>query len=242
MPKDSTKILLPEKEMPRQWYNVLPDLPKPLNPPISPRTGKPATPEEMSMIFPVGLLMQEVSQDRFIDIPEEILNLYRMWRPSPLFRARRLEEKLKTPAKIYYKYEGVSPAGSHKLNTAVAQAYYNKKEGINKLATETGAGQWGSALSLACSFFDMKVHIYMVKVSYEQKPYRKFMMEPEQSDELRKGDTREESRQPGKPRNRDKRSRGRGRHEQGYKLLAGKRAEPCMPAPDRNRSRSQETA
>jgi tryptophan synthase beta chain len=177
MPKESTKILLPEKEMPRQWYNILPDLPKPLNPPFSPMTGSPATPEELHAIFPMGLILQEVSTDSYIDIPEEVLNIYRLWRPSPLYRARRLEEQLKTPAKIYYKYEGVSPAGSHKPNTAVPQAYYNKKEGINKLATETGAGQWGSALALACGFFGMKVHIYMVRVSYDQKPYRKFMME-----------------------------------------------------------------
>jgi tryptophan synthase beta chain len=177
MPKESTKILLPEKEMPRQWYNILPDLPKPLNPPFSPMTGSPATPEELHAIFPMGLILQEVSTDSYIDIPEEVLNIYRLWRPSPLYRARRLEEQLKTPAKIYYKYEGVSPAGSHKPNTAVPQAYYNKKEGINKLATETGAGQWGSALALACGFFGMKVHVYMVRVSYDQKPYRKFMME-----------------------------------------------------------------
>jgi tryptophan synthase beta chain len=177
MPHESTKILLAEKDMPKKWYNILPDLPKPLNPPISPMTGKPVTPDELGVIFPMGLIMQEVSQERYIDIPDEILEIYRLWRPSPLFRARRLEEFLKTPAKIYYKYEGVSPAGSHKLNTAVAQAYYNKKEGINKIATETGAGQWGSALSLACQFFDMQLHVYMVRVSYEQKPYRKFMME-----------------------------------------------------------------
>ncbi len=177
MPKDSTKILLPETAMPRKWYNILPDLPRPLNPPANPQTGEPMKPEELGAIFPMGLIEQEVSSQNEVDIPEEILNIYRLWRPSPLFRARRLEEALGTPAKIYYKYEGVSPAGSHKLNTAVAQAYYNKKEGINKLSTETGAGQWGSALSLACNFFNMKVHVYMVRVSYDQKPYRKFMME-----------------------------------------------------------------
>lgn len=177
MAKESTKILLPEKEMPKKWYNILPDLPRPLNPPMNPMTGKPATPDDLHAIFPMGLIMQEVSSDHYIDIPDEILDIYRLWRPSPLFRARRLEEKLGTPAKIYYKYEGVSPAGSHKLNTAVAQAYFNKKEGVTKIATETGAGQWGSALALACNFFGMQVHVYMVKVSYEQKPYRKFMME-----------------------------------------------------------------
>jgi tryptophan synthase beta chain len=177
MPKESYKILLSEKDMPRQWYNIIPDLPKPLNPPISPMTGKPATPDELHAIFPIGLLQQEMSPDRYIDIPEEILDIYRLWRPSPLFRARRLEEKLKTPARIYYKYEGVSPAGSHKLNTAVPQAYYNMKEGVKKIATETGAGQWGSALSLACDMFGIELQVFMVKVSYEQKPYRKFMME-----------------------------------------------------------------
>ncbi len=177
MPKESTKILLPEKEMPRQWYNILPDLPKPLNPPFSPVTGKPVTPEELNAIFPMGLILQEVSTDNYIDIPEDILNIYRLWRPSPLIRARRLEQLLGTPARIYYKYEGVSPAGSHKPNTAVPQAYYNMKEGIKKISTETGAGQWGSAMSFACSLFGIQVHVYMVRVSYDQKPYRKFMME-----------------------------------------------------------------
>ena len=177
MAKDSTKIQLPEREMPRQWYNITADLPKPLDPPISPATGKPVTPDELHAIFPMGLIEQEVSPKQYIDIPEEILHIYRLWRPSPLFRARRLEAALGTPATIYYKYEGVSPAGSHKLNTAVAQAYYNKKEGVKKLSTETGAGQWGSALALAGNFFGIDVHVYMVRVSYEQKPYRKFMME-----------------------------------------------------------------
>ncbi len=177
MAKDSTKIQLPEREMPRQWYNITADLPKPLDPPISPATGKPVTPDELHAIFPMGLIEQEVSSKQYIDIPEEILHIYRLWRPSPLFRARRLEAALGTPATIYYKHEGVSPAGSHKLNTAVAQAYFNKKEGVKKLSTETGAGQWGSALALAGNFFGIDVHVYMVRVSYEQKPYRKFMME-----------------------------------------------------------------
>ncbi|HNU90984.1 MAG TPA: pyridoxal-phosphate dependent enzyme, partial [Spirochaetota bacterium] len=159
MPHESTKILLPEKEMPRQWYNIIPDLPRPLSPPVSPATGKAITPEELGAIFPMGLILQEVSQESYIDIPGEILDIYRLWRPSPLVRARRLEEAIGTPAKIYFKNESVSPAGSHKLNTAVAQAYYNKKEGITKLSTETGAGQWGSALSLACNYFGMKVHV-----------------------------------------------------------------------------------
>lgn len=177
MPKESTKIVLPEKEMPRQWYNILPDLPRGLKPPVSPMTGKPVTPDELQAIFPMSLIEQEMSQQKLVDIPDEVLDIYRLWRPVPLFRARRLEQKLKTPAKIYYKYEGLSPAGSHKLNTAIPQAYYNKKAGINKLSTETGAGQWGSAFSLAAQFFDMKIHVYMVRVSYEQKPYRKYMIE-----------------------------------------------------------------
>jgi len=177
MPKQSTKIVLTEKEMPKQWLNILPELPGPLSPPVSPVTGKIMKPEELAAIFPPALLEQEVSQEPVLDIPEEILDIYRLWRPSPLFRARRLEEILKTPAKIFYKYEGVSPAGSHKLNTAVAQAYYNSQAGIKKLTTETGAGQWGSALALAANFFDQDLHVYMVRVSYDQKPYRKYMVE-----------------------------------------------------------------
>src|SRR6056297_1960020 len=177
MPKDSTKILLPETAMPRKWYNILPDLPRPLNPPANPQTGEPMKPEELGAIFPMGLIEQEVSSQNEVDIPEEILNIYRLWRPSPLFRALRLEEALGTPAKIYYKYEGVSPAGSHKPNTSVPQAYYNKKEGITKLTTETGAGQWGSALAFATSQYGMECEVWQVAASYRQKPYRKTMME-----------------------------------------------------------------
>ena len=170
------KIILSEKDMPRQWYNINPDLPKPLAPPLHPQTGKPLTPDDLSVLFPMELIMQEVSMDRYIDIPQELIDIYRMWRPTPLVRADRLEKYLGTPAKIYYKNESVSPAGSHKPNTAVAQAYYNKKEGTKRLATETGAGQWGSALSFAGNLFGLEVTVYMVKVSYEQKPYRKTMM------------------------------------------------------------------
>ncbi|MDD3777123.1 MAG: TrpB-like pyridoxal phosphate-dependent enzyme [Actinomycetota bacterium] len=170
------KILLSESEMPRQWYNINPDLPKPLDPPLNPQTGELLTPEDLSVLFPMELIEQEMSQERFIDIPEELLKIYSIWRPSPLVRAERLEQYLGTPAKIFYKNESVSPAGSHKPNTAVAQAYYNKKEGINRLTTETGAGQWGSALAFACNMLDMELVVYMVKVSYEQKPYRKIMM------------------------------------------------------------------
>jgi tryptophan synthase beta chain len=172
-----TKIILPEDKLPTQWYNIIPDLPGPLEPVISPRTYQPVTPDELMAIFPPALLEQEMSTQRWIDIPEPVREIYKMWRPSPLFRAHRLEQALGTPAKIYYKYEGVSPAGSHKPNTAIPQAYYNKLHGIKRLATETGAGQWGSSLSLACNLFQMECTVYMVKVSYFQKPYRKSMMQ-----------------------------------------------------------------
>jgi len=172
-----TKILLSEKEMPAKWYNIQADMPNLPKPPLNPATKQPAGPGDLTPIFPMGLIQQEVSQERWIEIPEEVQEIYKLWRPSPLCRARRLEKALDTPAKIYYKYEGVSPAGSHKLNTAVAQAYYNKVEGIKRLATETGAGQWGVALSQACNFFGLECTVYMVKVSYHQKPYRRSMME-----------------------------------------------------------------
>ncbi len=174
---EETKIILDEKEMPRQWYNINPDLPKPLDPYLSPQTMQPATPDELNVIFPMDLILQEVSMDRYIDIPDEVLDIYSLYRPTPMFRARRLEKELGTPAKIYYKYEGVSPAGSHKPNTAVAQAYYNKKAGIKRIATETGAGQWGSALAMACNLMGLECTVYMVRSSYEQKPYRHIMME-----------------------------------------------------------------
>ncbi|MGL4370025.1 MAG: pyridoxal-phosphate dependent enzyme, partial [Spirochaetota bacterium] len=177
MPKDQTKVLLSEKDLPDQWYNIIPDLPRPLKPAISPLTGKPAEPQELLAIFPIGLLEQEMSHERYIDIPGEVLDIYRLWRPTPLVRARRLERLLDTPAKIYFKNESVSPAGSHKLNTAVPQAYYNKIAGIKKLATETGAGQWGSALALACNYFGINVHVYQVRASYDAKPYRRLMIE-----------------------------------------------------------------
>lgn len=172
-----TKILLSEKELPRQWYNICADLPEPLPPVIHPGTKKPIAPEDLAPIFPMELIKQEVTTERWIDIPEEVQEIYKLWRPTPLYRAKALEKALQTPAKIYYKYEGVSPAGSHKPNTAVAQAYYNKKEGVKRLATETGAGQWGSALALACKLLDLKCTVYMVKISYQQKPYRRSMMQ-----------------------------------------------------------------
>ncbi len=173
----ATKILLTESEMPTSWYNVAADLPKPLDPPLHPGTGQPLGPQDLAPLFPMALIQQEVSQERYVEIPEEVQDIYRLWRPTPLYRARKLEKALDTPAKIYYKYEGASPAGSHKLNTSVAQAYYNKLEGIKRLSTETGAGQWGSALSMACSFFDLECKVYMVKVSYHQKPYRRSLIE-----------------------------------------------------------------
>ena len=173
---EQTKIILDENEMPKKWYNVLSDLPTPIDPPLDPRTWQPISPDALEPIFSKELIRQEMSSDRYIDIPEEVLDIYRLWRPSPLFRAHHLEKVLKSPAKIYYKYEGVSPAGSHKTNTSIAQAYYNMKEGTERLTTETGAGQWGSALSLACNYFDLECKVYMVRSSYYQKPYRKSLM------------------------------------------------------------------
>ncbi|NIM04830.1 MAG: TrpB-like pyridoxal phosphate-dependent enzyme [Armatimonadetes bacterium] len=177
MASDETKILLRESEMPQRWYNINPDLPAPLAPPIHPGTGQPVGPEDLAPIFPMELIKQEVSMEPYIEIPDEIQRIYRLWRPSPLYRAHRLEKALKTPARIYYKNESFSPPGSHKPNTAVAQAYYNKQEGVKRLCTETGAGQWGSALSFGCSLFGIECTVYMVKVSYEQKPYRRVLME-----------------------------------------------------------------
>jgi len=172
-----TKFLLTEEQIPSAWINVLPFLDKPMAPPLNPATGEPLTAAELEPIFPRGLIEQEFSPKPEIDIPGEVLDIYKLWRPTPLYRARRLEQALDTPAHIYYKYEGVSPAGSHKPNTAVAQAYYNKREGIRRLATETGAGQWGSALALACRMFQMDCTVYMVRVSYDQKPYRRMIMQ-----------------------------------------------------------------
>lgn len=178
MSKDDSdkKIILTEEEIPRKWYNINPDLPKPLDPPLHPKTGEPLGPEDLSILFPMELIMQEVSMERYIDVPEELLDIYKIWRPTPLVRAERLEKYLDTPAKIFYKNESVSPPGSHKPNTAVAQAYYNKKEGTKRITTETGAGQWGSALSFACNLMGLELTVYMVRVSYDQKPYRKIMM------------------------------------------------------------------
>jgi tryptophan synthase beta chain len=172
-----TRYILDAEYIPRRWYNIVPDLPEKLAPPLNPATMEPVKPEELEPIFPKALIAQEVSENRWIRIPEEVLEVYRLYRPTPFIRAERLEKALKTTAKIFYKYEGVSPPGSHKPNTAIAQAYYNMKEGVEMLTTETGAGQWGSALAFATNLFGLKCRVFMVKASYEQKPYRRILME-----------------------------------------------------------------
>ncbi len=172
----NTKILLNESDMPTHWYNVMADMPNPPAPPLGP-DGNPVGPDALAAIFPEELIMQEMSQERWIPIPEEVNDILQLWRPSPLYRAHRLEKALNTPAKIYYKNEAVSPAGSHKPNTAIPQAYYNKQAGIKKLITETGAGQWGCSLALAGQMFGLEVEVFMVKISYQQKPYRRSMMQ-----------------------------------------------------------------
>ncbi len=174
---DQTRFLLNESDLPRYWYNINADSPVPPTPVLRPDTLEPVTPDFLSVLFPMELILQEVSTERYIQIPEEVREIYKLYRPTPLIRARRLEKALGTPAHIYYKYEGASPVGSHKANTALAQAFYNKAAGTKALTTETGAGQWGSALSLACNFFDLDLEVYMVKVSYQQKPYRRILME-----------------------------------------------------------------
>src|ERR1035437_10109382 len=174
---DSIKYVLDESRIPKVWYNLAADLPKPAPPVLHPGTLQPVGPDDLAPLFPMALIMQEVSTEREIEIPEPVRDVYRQWRPSPLYRARRLEKALDTPAKIYYKYEGVSPTGSHKPNTAIPQAFYNAQSGIKKLTTETGAGQWGSSLAFAGSVFGIDVHVFMVRISYEQKPYRRAMIE-----------------------------------------------------------------
>jgi len=171
------KTILTESEMPTAWYNIIPDLPAPPLPPLHPATLQPCGPDDLAPIFPMALIMQEVSAERWIEIPEPVLDVYRLWRPTPLHRAYRLEKALDTPAKIYYKNESLSPPGSHKPNTAVAQAFYNKEEGTQRIATETGAGQWGSALAFGCNLFGLECMVYMVKISYQQKPYRRSLMQ-----------------------------------------------------------------
>ena len=191
---ERVKYVLDEKEIPQYWYNIQADLPEPLPAVLHPGTKKAIQPEDLAPLFPLELIKQEVSMERYIEIPDEVREIYRLWRPTTLFRARQLEKALKTPARIYYKYEGTSPPGSHKPNTAVAQAYYNKKEGVNRITTETGAGQWGSALSFAGACFDIEIKVYMVRISYDQKPYRRVMMQvwganciPSPSEETKSG-------------------------------------------------------
>ena len=193
---DTKKIALPESELPRQWYNIMPDMPTPMEPPLHPGTGQPVGPDDLAPIFPMPLIEQEVSQQGMIDIPDEVLAKYLIWRPTPLYRAYDLEKHLDTPARIYFKNEGVSPAGSHKPNTAVPQAYYNKISGTKRICTETGAGQWGSALAFSCTLFGLECMVYMVKISFKQKPYRRVMMEtwganciPSPSDQTKAGQT-----------------------------------------------------
>jgi len=177
MTTSPTRFHLPEDQLPTAWYNVLPDLPEPLQPPLHPATREPVGPDDLAPLFPMGLIAQEVSAERWIDIPGPVLDVLRLWRPTPLVRARALEAALGTPARIYFKDESISPAGSHKPNTAVAQAYYNAEEGVRRLTTETGAGQWGTALSFACTRFGLDCKVYMVRASYDQKPYRRIIME-----------------------------------------------------------------
>ncbi len=177
MSHENYRIVLPESRIPTHWYNILADLPEPLPPVLHPATRQPVGPADLAPLFPMALIMQEVSPERYIPIPDELRDMYRLWRPTPLIRAVRLEKALDTPAHIYYKYEGSSPSGSHKLNTALAQAYYNKQEGVESMSTETGAGQWGSALAIAGDFFDIAVDVFMVKISYYQKPYRRSIMQ-----------------------------------------------------------------
>src|SRR5213596_2347739 len=174
---DNTKFLLDEKDIPTKWYNIQADFKTPLPPPLHPGTGQPIGPQDLTPLFPMELIKQEVSQERWIEIPDEVRDIYKLWRPTPLYRARRLERELDTPAHIYYKYEGVSPAGSHKPNSAIAQAYENAQAGVERLVTETGAGQWGSSLAFACSLFGLRCEVFMVGSSYDQKPYRRSMMQ-----------------------------------------------------------------
>lgn len=174
---ERTKITLDESEIPRRWYNVIPDLPAPPPPPLHPGTREPVGPQDLAPLFPMELIRQEVSTESYIEIPDEVIDVYRLWRPTPLYRARRLEQALGTPARIYYKCEGVSPAGSHKPNTAVPQAFYNFAEGTRRLTTETGAGQWGSALAFACAQYGIDCEVWMVRASYDQKPHRRTLMQ-----------------------------------------------------------------
>ena len=227
---DRIKYLLTEDRIPRAWYNIIPDLPHPMSSVLHPGTLKPIGPDDLAPLFPMSLILQEVSAEPEIEIPGPVRQVYAQWRPSPLFRARRLEKALDTPARIYYKYEGVSPAGSHKPNTAVPQAYYNKQEGTKRLVTETGAGQWGSSLAMACAFFGVECKVFMVRVSYDQKPYRRAMMEafgasvtPSPSPETESGKAilAKSPHSTRLARHGDFRSRGSGRRRSQLTLLPG---------------------
>ena len=238
------KILLDEDEMPTRWYNVLHDLPTPPPPVLHPGTVQPVGPDDLAPLFPMALIEQEVTSERYVDIPVEVLDVYRLWRPSPLYRAHRLEEALGTPARIYYKYEGVSPAGSHKPNTSVPQAFYNAQAGIRRLTTETGAGQWGTALAFACAQFGLDCEVWQVRASYDQKPYRKIMIEtfggtvhpsPSTLTAAGRAILAEHPDSTGSLGHRDQRG-GRGRRAgPGHQLRAGQRAQPRAAAPDRDR-------
>ena len=242
-----TRYLLPEEAIPTSWYNLAADLPKPPPPVLHPGTHQPIGPDDLAPLFPMAVIGQEVSTERFIPIPEEVLAVYRLWRPTPLYRAHRLERAFDLPesVRIFYKYEGGSPAGSHKPNTAVPQAYYAKQEGVKRIATETGAGQWGSALALAGSLFDLEIKVYMVKISYAQKPYRRALMEtwgaqcvasPSTDTNAGRDDPRPGPRLERLPGDRHLGS-GRGRrHARRYEVRPGIGAEPRPPAPDRDRA------
>jgi tryptophan synthase beta chain len=223
---DQIKYLLPEDAIPSHWYNIMVDFPEPMVPPLNPQTKQPASAEDLAAIFPEALIQQEMCGERYVEIPDEVQQYYRQWRPSPLHRAHRLEQALDTPAHIYYKYEGCSPVGSHKLNTAIAQAYYNREAGIKHIATETGAGQWGTALSLAGAAMGITVKVYMVKISYNQKPYRRAMIE---TYEGYPGADPRLSRQPGDC---HLGSGGSCPHPGRHQLRTGKCAEPRDAAPD----------
>src|SRR5512139_3562113 len=243
-----TKILLDESEIPTHWYNVVADMPNPPAPPLGP-DGKPIGPEALTAIFPMSLIEQEMSAERWIPIPDKVREIYRLWRPSPLYRAHRLEAVLGTPAKIYYKYEGVSPAGSHKVNTSVAQAYYNAEAGIKRIATETGAGQWGCSMALAGQMFGLEVRVYMVKVSYGQKPYRRSMMQtwgaevfasPSMETQSGRAALAEDPDNPGVAGPGDFGGGGGCGVPSRHQLRARIGAEPRVVAPDRDRPRGEE--
>jgi tryptophan synthase beta chain len=242
-----TKILLDESEMPTRWYNIVADLPAPPPPPLHPGTHQPATGEDFAALFPKALIEQEMSAERYIDIPGEVLDVYRLWRPSPLFRAHRLEKLLDTPAKIYYKYEGVSPAGSHKPNTAVPQVWYNAQEGIRKLTTETGAGQWGSSLAFACAQFGLECEIWQVAASYRAKPYRRTMMEvwggkvhpsPSEVTEYGRQLLAQDPDHPGSLGIAISEAVAEAVEDPTIRYALGQRAESCVAAPDHHRRRS----